>query len=202
MLIGLTGKKRAGKDSVAAALVYDHGFTRLAFADPLKDTALQVDPLVDIEDDERGPLRDAGWDKPLGPTERLSSLVVLVGWEAAKEVREVRRFLQDLGLAVRENVGETVWIDALVRRIPKGENVVITDVRFPNELEALADLGGVHVHVHRPGLVSTDPHPSEVALERYYDDAAATIVNVGTLSDLKFTVGAIHSVLANGFANL
>ena len=77
-LIGLVGKKRAGKDTVAATLVEGFGFVRYAFADPLKAASLAADPLVPI------------W----GGHHRLSVVVRVLGWERAKENPEVRRFLQ------------------------------------------------------------------------------------------------------------
>lgn len=191
MLIGLTGKARAGKDTVAARLVERHGFTRVAFADPLKAAALGLDPYVRVEDDEVGPLREAcGFQAFHGSSYyRLSRVVAFAGWEAAKGVREVRRTLQRFGQeAVRENVADDAWITAAARTagriLAEGGSVVITDVRYPNELDAIASWGGFHLHVDRPGLVSTDPHPSETALEPYYDDAQVVITNGGTLGDL------------------
>ena len=41
-LIGLTGKARSGKDTVANYLFNQHGYTRIAFADPVKLAAQQV----------------------------------------------------------------------------------------------------------------------------------------------------------------
>jgi hypothetical protein len=192
MLIGLTGKKRAGKDSVASVLVDQHDFHRIAFADPLKEAALSLDPLVRIEHDERGPLSAATgfYFAPL-QTYRLGFVVEMAGWEAAKEVREVRRTLQRYGVAIRE-VQPSFWVDAALAKakpiLARGDSVVITDVRFPNELDAIAALCGVHWHVERPGLVNDDPHPSETALEPYYAQADTWVENGSTLDDLAMVV--------------
>ena len=79
MLIGTTGRKQAGKDSFAARLVEAHGFTRVTFADPMREFALALDPLVDGH-------------------YRLSEIVRSLGWDVAKEsIPEVRRTLQRLG---------------------------------------------------------------------------------------------------------
>ena len=60
-------------------------------------------------------------------------------------------------------------------------NWVITDMRFPNELEAVVEKGGITIRVVRPGT-STGTHPSEIALDghtMHYE-----IVNDGTIEDL------------------
>lgn len=58
---------------------------------------------------------------------------------------------------------------------------IITDMRFPNEMEAVVEKGGITIRVTRPGT-ATGTHPSEIAL----DDAEFNyeIINDGTLEDL------------------
>jgi hypothetical protein len=169
-IVGLIGKKRAGKDSVASVLTEGFGFVRYAFADPLKASLLATDPCVPL----------------IGSrvTVRLSEMVERVGWEAAKEFAEVRRLLQAYGVAVREHVNPSVWLDATMCRVMDEERpVVITDVRFPNEADAIEAAGGVLVRVHRPGLPDDDRHVSETAL----DDRLCTwhIANEGGLPELR-----------------
>lgn len=169
-LIGLIGKKRSGKDSFAAALVDGYGFTRYAFADPLKEAALALDPIVD-------------WPH------RLSFFVRSTGWEASKEIPEVRRILQNYGVAIRE-IDPDFWIRAtLTPALADPGPVVITDVRFPNEAEAIRRAGGKIIGITRPGLVSTDEHISETALDDYVADA--TVENSGTLDDLAAAARAL-----------
>src|ERR1051326_2875992 len=103
--------------------------------------ALAVDPLVLIDVDD-----------PLGSwsaVRRLSTVVEAVGWDKAKENEDVRRFLQRLGTdGVRNHLGDNIWVDSLFRRLESYEEpsartkVVITDVRFPNEADAIRQRGG------------------------------------------------------------
>jgi hypothetical protein len=176
-LVGLIGKKRSGKDSLAAVLVEEFGFERFAFADPLKEAALALNPIVVC--DEVGP-------------KRLSGIVASMGWEDAKEIREVRRTLQEYGVAIRA-IQEDFWVRATLDRAVQHAHEtgpsVITDVRFPNEADEVRDAGGLVVRIIRPVLVSTDTHASEVALDGYEPDA--TVVNSGTLEDL---AGAARSL--------
>lgn len=161
MLIGISGKKRAGKDTAAKFLVQDHGFKSFAFADPLKEAAKIV----------------FGWND-----EHV--------YGDMKEVKDQywgfspRWALQHMGTeAMRKNVGDDVWIKATMRKampmIEKGENVVITDIRFPNEAQAIRDAGGQIWKVERPG-VKEDDHASEIQT----CDCDHVIVNDGSISDL------------------
>lgn len=202
MLIGLTGKKRSGKDSLASVLVTNHGFERVAFADALKASLLQVNPVIRIEPDERYLVSGV-----LGSTvetvlhARLATLVRELGWEQAKGVREVRRLLQEHGVAIREHVDESVWLDVVAGKIidhlAAGRSVVITDVRFPNELDLIYELGGHHVHVDRPGNISTDTHVSETLLEDSYVSADWTVKNDGTLDDLAAEAATVVEVITD-----
>lgn len=174
-VVGLIGKKRSGKDTFAQGLV-ERGVTRVAFADPLKEAALALDPFVRTF---------VTWDEYLDPeagAERLSSVVARLGWEAAKEIPEVRRTLQNYGVAIRE-IDPAFWVRAgMLKAAAIDGPVVITDVRFPNEAKAVVDVGGIVVRVVRPGLVSTDEHVSETALDDYPADL--TVTNSGTAEDL------------------
>lgn len=184
LIVGLIGKKRSGKDTFASTLVEERGFRRLAFADALKDAALSLDPLIRFEQDETY-LRQGSTSYEVGPhVERLSSVVERLGWEAAKEVREVRRTLQNYGVAIRE-IDPDFWLRAVVDQMQDPGLYVVTDVRFPNEAEAIVNAGGTVVRIVRPGLDSTDTHASETALDGYPADL--DVLNAGTVAMLADT---------------
>jgi hypothetical protein len=173
--IGIIGKARSGKDTAALALVVEHHYTRLAFADPLKELALAIDPLIPTSIDSRGRIHT-----------RLSALIRDVGWEYAKDhYQEVRRLLQRTGGGVRE-IDETFWLAATRRKLNAAEAwnlpVVVTDVRYPNEANMLRSRGFRLIRITRPG-VADDQHDSETALDTYPADL--TIENTGTVDDLR-----------------
>ena len=109
-----------------------------------------------------------------------------------------RQFLQELGTeAMREGLHTNVWVNALFadyKESPQNvlgnegykledvyPNWIITDMRFPNEMEAVIEKGGITIRVVRPGT-STGTHPSEIALDghtMHYE-----IINDGTIEDL------------------
>ena len=154
MLIGIYGAAGSGKDAAAARLVSHHGFTRFAFADPLKDLARAI------------------------------------GWDGEKDEKG-RKLLQDLGHNGRRILGEDVWVDALDRDmhfrgfIPTATNVVITDVRYENEVDLVRHYHGLLVRVDRPSLDTSAPmyqHPTETNIAAFTPDRV--VVNDGTVADL------------------
>ncbi len=137
-LVGLHGRMGVGKDTAADALEA-RGFKRVSFAAPLKAVALACNPLV--------------WHD--GSVVRLASIVDALGWDAAKQNPEVRRFLQALGTdGVRKHCGEKTWTAVATRQIrahmAAGDPVVVTDVRFDNEAQAIRDIGGRVLMIVRP----------------------------------------------------
>ena len=168
--IALIGKKRAGKDTVADHLVRRYAYTRIAFADPLKELAYEIDPAI-------------GSATLAGET-GLRGVVDAYGWDGAKSLSEVRCFLQRLGVAMRER-DEDYWLDQAAEKIAAAKRwnlpVVVTDVRFANEANYLAGCGFTLVRVTRPGT-GGDSHISETELDDY--PAEHTIHNSGTLPAL------------------
>ncbi|MHC0429238.1 deoxynucleotide monophosphate kinase family protein [Streptomyces sp. O3] len=181
--IALLGRARSGKDTVAARLVTRHAYTRVAFADPLKDMSLSLDPIVAYEPSGYGPL----------PT-RLSAVVQRIGWERAKdEFPEVRRTLQRAGQSMREHDAGH-WLSLALDKVAVADTwnlpVVVTDCRYPNEAAALKARGFKLVRVTRPGVSSgADSHESETALDGHPADVS--IANVGTLDDLNSLADAL-----------
>ncbi|GAA0627410.1 hypothetical protein HPO96_37035 [Kribbella sandramycini] len=181
-IIGVLGKKRHGKDTFAARLCNEHGFTRFAFADMLREAALKLDPLVMVEADEYHHFSGWAFREPL--LFRLSYVVRDLGWEKAKELREVRRTLQHMGVGVRD-LDEDFWVRAVMRQVEAHDGpVVITDVRFPNEAYAVVNhWRGRTLRVVNPRIETPDvEHISEIALDDYTPDH--TVFNDGTIEDL------------------
>lgn len=179
--LALIGRARAGKDSVAARLVSAHGYTRVAFADPLKDAALALDPLVYA-------CTHDGYEVT---HERLSEVVEWHGWEQAKDqFPEVRRTLQALGQSIRD-LDSRFWLRMALQRIADTDGpVIVTDCRYRNEADALRLLGFTLVRVHRPGLpASKGEHVSETELDGYPTSLA--LVNGGSLADLRAKADAL-----------
>lgn len=180
--IALIGKARSGKDSAGAHLVRAHAYTRLAFADPLKEMALAIDPVIPF------PKQRQQHDEY---TMRLRQMVETYGWERAKDLfPEVRRLLQRMGQAQRER-DEHYWVGILRRSVEGAAKlnmpVVVTDCRYLNEAQYLRGMGFTLVRLLRPGT-GGDSHGSETELDDFVADI--TLSNDASLEHL-------HSELDN-----
>jgi hypothetical protein len=95
----------------------------------------------------------------------------------------VRSFLQKLGTeSVRNGLHPNTWINALFADLKEDSKWIITDVRYPNEYEAIKQRGGIMIRVNR-GEQSKDAHISETALDDFKFDFV--IENNGSLDELK-----------------
>lgn len=178
-LIALTGLPRSGKDTIAEYLGRRYGYARLAFADPLKKAAsvLLGRPLSEMEGAD-------GFDRE----------AVLPEWGFT-----TRWFLQVLGTeCLREQVRPDFWVQRMRNTIQNqrvlgvSSRFVITDCRFPNEVEMVHSLSGVVVEVTRPGTVAS-VHRSDWGVT-----ADITLANSGGVLDLH---SAVDDLVNNyGFA--
>lgn len=177
-VIGLTGYAQSGKDTLASILVEKYGYKRIAFADAIRNFLYEINPMVSCS-----------------PTGYLKDLVNLVGWDNAKQETQVRRLLQDLGVAARNIIDPDIWVETALKNIDPNDRVVITDVRFTNEAEHLRSLGGQLWRVKRLGVEAVNSHVSEHELDGYKVDQI--FINNGTIEDLRLLV---QTRMSNAFA--
>lgn len=141
MIIGFVGLIGAGKDTAADYLVNFHGFRRDSFANTLKDAVSCV----------------FGWDRTLleGRTNEAREWREQVDpwWAERLGMPHLtpRWILQYWGTEVcRKGFHDDIWIASLENKMRKtGDNIVISDVRFPNEIKAIHNAGGMVIRVQR-----------------------------------------------------
>jgi hypothetical protein len=165
-LIGLSGYAQSGKDTVAGILVKDYGYTRIAFADKIKELLYEINPYFGYH------LKDA---VDMGG-----------GWDKVKQYPEVRKLLQDVGVAARTVFGEDFWVQRTLWPVLEKDKIIVTDVRFPNEMKAIWAQDGTIWRVEREGIGPVNDHVSEHATKDI--DPDSYIFNNGTLKDLEKTV--------------
>lgn len=168
-LIGLYSPlPQSGKSTVASHLVATHRFTRIGFADALKETGKALlraakFPEAHIEwHFNEG--KDLVIPSPFGVT--------------------TRHLLQTLGTDWgRKLIKPSIWVEIAAAKVYRTDGpVVIDDVRFPDEADAIESMGGQVWRIHRPDSPVSTSHPSEGLLEgRKF---AADISNSGTIGDL------------------
>ena len=167
-IVGISGKKRSGKDTAAEILTENYGFESYSLADPMKEAARAIFMFGDEQlYGDRKEKVDEFWD--LSP----------------------REVLQNFGTDLfREKFGEEVWLDSMERRLSfyLPEKVVIPDIRFPNEADWVKNMGGEVVRIDASErLESDDDHASETALDDY-DGFDYVIDNNGTLPEFRMTI--------------
>ena len=144
MIIGICGFIGSGKDTVADYLVNFHEFRRESFASTLKDSVAAV----------------FGWDRTFleGRTKEAREWREQVDpWWAerlAMPTLTPRWVLQYWGTEVcRKSFHDDIWIASLENKLRTSkDNIVISDCRFPNEIQSIRDAGGIIVWVQRGEL--------------------------------------------------
>lgn len=138
-LIGLVGFIGSGKGSFADILVEKHGFLKESFANGVKDATATV----------------FGWDRAMLEGDNVASRA----WREQPDAFWSKKFnkeftprlaLQLMGTeAGRDVFHENLWIYSLERRLKEDKDYVIADVRFPNEIKAIQEMGGKVIRVKR-----------------------------------------------------
>lgn len=199
-VVGMCGFAGAGKDTAAQALLDTGAWKRVALADPLRTAMLAMDPYVLIDKDHPLVVQHFNDAHIVGEDvlERMTAIVRLVGWDAAKQVPEIRRLLQTYGTdAGRDVFGENCWTDLARQRILQnargGFKSVVTDVRFESESKMVHELGGIVVNILRPGVGPVNSHSSDAGIESY----DKIIYNNSSIADLHQKVLGVVSYSKN-----
>lgn len=140
LIVGFVGLMGSGKGTAGELLVKKYGFKPDSFAAPVKDAvaALFNWPRHLLEGDtvESRAFReqpDAYWSLVMG------------------RQYTPREALQKMGTEVGRNIyHKDLWVKSLELRVRRAQsNVVITDVRFPNEVDAILNQGGRVIVIER-----------------------------------------------------
>jgi hypothetical protein len=140
MILGVTGLIGSGKDTVADYLCTFHGFKRVSFAASLKDAVSAV----------------FGWDRELLEGSTKSSREwreqTDIWWSTRLQMDITPRWvLQYWGTDVLRNHFHTdIWVASVENKLRQStDNIVITDCRFINEVNAIKNAGGITMRVVR-----------------------------------------------------
>jgi hypothetical protein len=166
MIIGIAGHRGSGK-SAAAKILVERGFVRQRFAQPLKDM-LKAAGLTDEHVD--GSLKEVPCELLGGATPRHAMQTLGTEWG-------------------RELLHPDLWIILWRARARTTPFVVVDDVRFPNEVEAIRAEGGAIWRIRRPSC-GFDGHVSE----SYINDLAVDH-EIDNSGDLDFLRGQLAAAL-------
>jgi len=150
MIIGITGYKGSGKDTIGKYLIDNYNYKRYAFADPLKEIC---QTLFSFNDEQLyGNLKeeqDQYWKN------------------------SPRYFFQKIGTDLfRNQIDQDFWIKVLERKIITNldQKIVITDVRFQNEFDMIKNLGGIVIRINNNNKIIQDNHESEQNINNFNVD--------------------------------
>lgn len=171
MLIGITGAKGSGKDTLGN-FFRNRNFFLVKNAEPLKNMlrSLYRDTGLDQETIERkieGDLKEVPCDILCGKTPRFA--------------------MQTIGTEWRDMIGTTLWSRISAAKaagfLKDGTPVVCTDIRFQHEADSIRDLGGYLIRVIRPGTGEDDEHSSETEMRNLEVDYIVS--NLTSITDLQ-----------------
>ena len=175
-LIGLSGRRGSGKDTVARLLQQlqpERIWQIRSFGDSIKSVCAAL-----TGEDEAAYYTQRGKAQALPTFQRTRG-----------------EMLQQVGQALRE-WEPLVWVDAFFAGLPADTFVLAPDVRYPNEADPIRARGGLMLRVEGDPLrqrgdgTRDDNHPSETAMD-HYPHFAATIHNTGSPNELRQQVQAL-----------
>jgi hypothetical protein len=179
MIVGITGYKRVGKDT-AAKVFEARGFHKYALAEPIKRACMSLFEWSSDEIEERKEEIDPRWG--ISPRRAMQ----VIGTEM------FRKAMPD----IVPGFSRSFWIDRMVAEYKRVQpmNMVVPDVRFPDEAMKIYYLGGTVIKVNRKGLFD-DKHESE----SYIDQIPADFVvdNDGDEIDFIRSINYIVKELEN-----
>lgn len=167
MIVGLVGRMGSGKSTVADSLCQTNGFTRVKFADPLKDM-----------------LRAIGLnEEQIEGDEKMTPCNLLMG-------QTPRHAMQTLGTDWgRDMIHPDLWTRLWSERAGQHSLVVADDCRFPNEARTILQQGGKLIrivpafHGYEGGEVKHESEAYADQMEVHHE-----ILNDGSIQDLCRTV--------------
>jgi hypothetical protein len=154
-IVGLVGRSRVGKDTVAAALVA-HGYTIRRLAQPIKDAcAALYEWTPETMETDLKECMDKRWG--VSP----------------------RRAMVHLTHTMRMHMGPDFFTRRLFDAIRDGENIVIPDVRYEQDIQEIHRRGGITIRITR------DYGPDH-EFEQHIDtlETTCTVKNNGTTQEL------------------
>ncbi len=173
-VVAFIGPAGCGKSTAAAFLREEYGYSLLKFAHPIK----QMLRVIGLED------RHLEGDEKETPCDLLCGTSPRKGMQTLGH--EWGRKLIHPDIWVRAWMREAVW------KLQNGHRLVVDDLRYPNELDAILRLGGATIRIVRKDAHQCDAHDSETQFVM----SQRVIVNDGSIDKLhaqtELTLASLH----------
>ena len=194
MIIAISGKAQAGKDTVAKMIVYTIWYYTYSqrldsfginhYNHRIKDFDLLLDKIQWHKAYFAEKLKlclAAILRVPLNKFEDVEYKNSKINWLNMT----VRELLQKFGTAIRNEVCDDFWVKVCLKDYSESQNWIISDVRFKSEIEGIKQFNNITLRINNPNAGAGN-HVSEVDLDDYKFDYV--INNNGSLEDLLFKV--------------
>lgn len=202
ILIGITGYKNSGKNTVAELIAecgkeLNYCVINRSFADKIKWSVARLFwPQITME-------------KAIEWADHIKDSPSEIRLECFGDIEKVingRELFQNEGMGGREIFGWDFWVDQLLPKYgnnwgptwedsfqnsSRADIATISDVRFDNEAARIIELGGSIWEVKRPGWES-DGHITESLINPRH--VKVTLINDGDLQELKNNVRKIYGL--------
>ena len=185
-LIGFAGRKRCGKTTLAKLLQEEENAIIITIADYLKYLCCD---LMNMSYEELIEKKDNGYTFDIIPDERWFKIIdkrTNIGVDNIKKELEnkhittIRELLQVIGTDVIRKYNENWHVQKMIDEIEsysEDKLIVIDDVRFPNEKEAILNRSGEVFFILRPNILEVSNHVSETSLTWQDFDEKHVIIN-------------------------
>lgn len=180
ILIGITGKARSGKDTIADYLLQHKWFETISFANPVKrgiQAAFNL-PADKLNEDKEQIIPELGYSK--------RQLYQLFGTEFGRNILGEDIWVKSAQLTLNKIVERSHKQPGIFIDVP---GVVISDVRFDNEAEFVKKNNGIIVEVRRESATAVNDHVSEAGINPMLIDYV--IENNGTIQQLNDRINEI-----------
>jgi dephospho-CoA kinase len=184
IIIGVLGRKGSGKDTISDHIIKKYNYEKMQFAEPLKSICKT---LFNFSDEQvYGDLKET-IDPAWGVTPR--HVLQYIG------TNMFRNHIKELF----PEIGNNFWVNLIkIKYLKKCESsnnvkVIVSDVRFQNEIDIIHQLNGKVIKLTRPSLTNNDEHESEKNIDNLNGDF--TIINDGSLEELYSKVNKIINTI-------
>jgi len=165
-LIGIVGYAGSGKTTVTRAAITTGGIVHMNFSKPIIAMLTAMGIPSELLDDK------SRWNEPLdmlcGHSVRYAATTLGTEWG-------------------RDQIGKDVWTRIALTRANEcraiGQNVIIDNVRFPSEMDAMREAGAKFIALYRFGVPANIGHQSEQYIKELRLQCDEQLWNDGTFND-------------------
>lgn len=156
-IIAFAGRIGSGKDTAAEYFVKEHNFDHYKFAEPIQDIVAMLTGDYQSSMQHRQLFKDRFWKES-----------VFYG-VANKSPRELMKYI---GEDFRKNIDDNIWVNKLQLDIENNNSsrVVISDLRYPNELNWLRSYDNSKlIYIIDPNQEQVEDNAEVHSSESYHD---------------------------------